>query len=568
MPEAPTPLPPAVRIPLTWGLALLGGVAFGCHVRDTALAFLAWSTTVPWLLIALHPKLQGRGNFLAYCAGLWVMSLIGVEWLRGQATSSWIVAPLMYWPLFVPGWFLVRGIRKRWPSFPLALLWPIVFTGVEWMRLRLSPGELALCVLGYSQIVLTRMVQVADLAGVAAVTFWLCAIHGLLAESILAATTPRGAHVSRRNLALQAGGVLLLLLAVFGYGAARYSEDTFTAGPRLHVLQPNTPRSNDPEGARRIHDLQVLQTLSTTRPDCDAILWPENSITIPYGSSDGRMFPYFIPDLVRVSRGLQQPILVDGWRHAPERGGDLHTSLLVMPDGTAQDYDKVRLLPWTEIVPGRAIIGAFGEGPLKAWEGFVGRFVGLVPQGVMGSLDDMRPFTFRGHDGREWSFGSAVCFEIATARVVNRWHRFGVDFIVNQTSEGRLGDSVHETTIAVSGFRAIEGRVSVVRAANDGISALIDPNGRPREILHGRVTGSPINEAGVFWPQVVVDSRRPTLYARTGDAFSVLCLAVSLTLAVAAFATRKRRGGTEPGAAVATTPVSVPPAGAAEPPSA
>lgn len=532
--ETPAPWPALVRVPLVWLLCLTSGVVYGIHVRDTAMALWAWWSTVPWLVVMLHPRLQGRGNFLAYCAGLYVMSLIGVEWLRGQAVASWLIAPLMYWPLFVPGWFLVRLIRRRWPAFPLALLWPVVFTGVEWLRLRLSPGELALCVLGYSQIVLTKLVQVADLAGVAAVTFWLCALHGLLADVILAATAPGGIRPRLRPLLMQAAGVALLMGFVVAYGVARDTDKGFTAGPRLQVLQPNTPRSSKTEEARRIHDLQVLQTLSSTRPDCDAILWPENSITRAYGFRDGRVYQYFIPDLQRLAARLNQPILVDGWREAPELDGDVHTAALVGTDGSVQTYDKVRLLPWTEVVPGRGLVGLFGAKPLAAWEGFIRRFVGLVPRGVMGSIDDIEPFTFKGHDGREWRFGSPICFEIATARVVNEWNRKGIDFLVNQTSEGKLGDSIHETTIAVSGFRAIEGRVSVVRATNDGISAMIDPNGRVNEILHGRVTGSPINEAGVFWPQVILDPRKPTLYARMGDSFAIACLLLALALAARA----------------------------------
>ncbi len=550
----PAPLRNPVRLALVVILSLGGGIVYGVHVRDTAMALHAWWSTVPWLIVAVHPRLAGRWNLLAFCAGLWLMALIGIEWLRGQGTATWLLAPWFYWPLVLPAWFLVRSVRSRWPAFPLALLWAITFTGTEWLRLRLSPGELALCVLGYSQIVLTRMVQVADLAGVAAVTFWLAALHGFLAETAIAATTPGGLARARRSLMLQGAGVALLLAGVFAYGTHRDTEAHFSAGPRLHVLQSNTARSPVEKEARNLFDLQVLQTLSTARQDSDAILWPENSISIPFGTRGGDTDAHFIGDLARIAAGLQQPILADGWRHAPDLGGDVHTSVLVLPDGSVQFYDKVRLLPWTEVVPGRALAGRFGDGTRRAWEGFIKRFVGVVPEGVAGPVDEMRPFTFTDRQGKTWTFGAPICFEIATARIVNRWHRLGVDFLVNQTSEGRLGDSIHEMTIAVSGFRAIEGRTSVVRATNDGISALIDPNGRPREILRGRYTGSPINEAGVFYPQVILDARAPTVYARIGDALAIACLLAALLLAIAAFVTRPR-----PAAAALADPASAAP---------
>lgn len=538
-PAPPGPARAAIRIPLVWALALLGAVLYGLHVQDTAMAPLAWVSTVPWLVMALHPRLQGRGNFLAFCVSLQVMAMIGIEWLRGQGTGAWIIAPLLYWPLALPAWFIVRAVRRAWPAFPLALLWGVAWTGVEWLRLQLSPGELALCVLGYSQIAITPLVQVADLAGVAGVSFWLAAAHGLMADVVIALTT--GAwRARRRALLAQAAGVAALVGFVIVYGFVRANERHFSDGPLVHVLQPDSARSPDEVEARHIHDLQVMETLSTVRPDTDAILWPENSITVPFGSRDGTFTPYFIPDLKRLAASLKQPILVDGWRHAPELGGDVHTAALVAPDGSVQTYDKCRLLPYTEVVPGRRLLGVFGQGAVRAWEGFIEKFVGIVPQGVLGSMDDIKPFTLRGRDGREWRFGTPICFEIATARVVNRWNRQGVDFLVNQTSEGRLGTSVHETTITISGFRAIEGRVSVVRVTNEGISSLIDPNGRVREVLMGRYTGATTAEPGVFYPRVIIDSRKPTVYAMVGDAFAITCLIGTACLWLAAVVARRR----------------------------
>lgn len=554
-------LSPARRVPLTWGLALLGGLTCGLPVLDTAFAPLAWIGTLPWLLIAVHPALQGRGNLLALCAGLHLMSLIGIEWLRGHSVEAWMIAPLLYWPLALPAYVLVRAIGRRFPALPLAVVWPVVHVGVEWLRVRVSPGELAACVLAHSQIGLPRLAQAADLAGVAAITFLLAAFTGLCAEIVLSMTAPRGspAAIPRRRLIVQASGVALLLLGALGYGTWRIDESVFTAGPRIHVVQPNTPRPADREQAARIQDLQVLQTLSTARVDSDLVVWPENSITVPYSTLEEGLLPEFIPDLQRVARQLGQPLLVDGWREVAG-GGSEHAVMLVRPDGTTQSHAKVRLLPWTEVVPGQRLIGALGDAPLRAWERLIGRFAGIVPRGVPGSLDALVPLTFRGRDGTEWRFGVPLCFEIATARVVNRWHRQGVDFLVNPTSEGRLGDSVHETTLAISGFRAIEGRVSVVRAGNDGISALIDPHGRLREVLRGRTTGSPINEAGAFWPRVLLDPRRPTLYVRMGDSFAIACLAVSCLLGAAAATGRLRelRARPEPGPGLAPAPQPAP----------
>lgn len=536
------PWPARLRVPAVILCGLLGGVLFGIHVQDTKAAPLGWISTVPWLLLATHPRLQGRGNGWAFAAGMHLMTLIGLYWLRGQNTPTWLIAPLLYWPLMLPLYFAPRAIRARWPSFPLALLWPLVYVGVEWMRIRLSPGELALCVLGYSQVVFTKLIQVADLAGVSAVSFWLAAWAGLMAELVIQVTTPGSWRSRARRLAPQAVAVTLLLGAVLAYGVARDSEATFRPGPTFHVIQPALPRSQDYDTAIQIYEVQVVMTLSTAKPgEVDAILWPENAIMAQVFQKGGGFHEYLGPDLFNLAARLRAPILVDGPSADPATGKGYHSALFLKPDGDYEVYDKVMLLPWTEYVPFRGVLARFGQGAVDAWLGFVRKFVGFTPDAEKGRLEDVRAFHLRTRSGEELKFGTPICFEVATPRVVNRWHRQGADFLVNQTSEGKLGDSIHPQTITVCGFRAVEGRVSVVRATNDGISAWIDPNGRVREVLRGRETGSPINEPGSFHPTIVLDSRKGTFYALHGDWLAVACLVVAALLWAEAIHRQRRR---------------------------
>src|SRR5205085_3397262 len=106
----------------------------------------------------------------------------------------------------------------------------------------------------------------------------------------------------------------------------RDSERTFRPGPRVEVLQTDTIRRVSEEAqARHVHDLQVLQTLSTARPDeVAAVFWPENSILLPYGTRGGGWLGPDVPDLQRVTARLGIPILVDGWMHDDGTGDDVH----------------------------------------------------------------------------------------------------------------------------------------------------------------------------------------------------------------------------------------------------
>ena len=546
-PALPPPWPRALRWPLSLLLGLSFGVAFGLHTVFNHLPWLAYVSTVPWLLLCLHPRVHGRFNLFSLAVGLQVLCMVGVYWLRGKNNATWIGGPFLYWPVFLVTWPLCRGIVARWPRFPTALLWPLVFTGAEWLRIRLCPGELSLFHLAYSQIRRTRICQVADLGGAAFVSFYLAAVAGFVGALILSRTLFADSRSRRRWLAPQLAFVVLLSIFVQAYGAVRDTEANFHDGPTVQIVQTDTKRSREDEVIAKILDWQILQTLSTVRPgEADVVLWPENSLFTAIRTEKGWDRRY-LADLQRVVDRAQAPLVFDSaW--TTDEGLHYHTAYMLQPDGELQHHWKVRLLPWTEYPPLTGFFGLFGEGALEWWTGIIRAVVGFVPNGSEAPIDTLHPMTLTARDGKTYTFGTPICFEIATARVVNRWHRFGVDFLFNPTSEGQLGDTVHTYTLAVSGFRAIEGRVPVVRASNDGISGIVDANGRMAATLLGRYTGSPINEPGVLFATIPLDSRGPTLYSRIGDCLPIGCLLAAAALALAGFVRSRSRRRSAPAA--------------------
>ena len=120
-------------------------------------------------------------------------------------------------------------------------------------------------------------------------------------------------------------------------------------------------------------------------------------------------------------------------------------------------------------------------------------------------------------DGR---FGVLICYEGIFPALTRRFVDGGADFLVNITNDAWYGRTAapHQHLVQAS-FRAIENRVPLVRAANTGISAVIDPDGRIR-------WQSPLFE--MLWH---VDEIRwtgvRTFYARFGDVFVWLCVVVT-----------------------------------------
>ena len=120
-------------------------------------------------------------------------------------------------------------------------------------------------------------------------------------------------------------------------------------------------------------------------------------------------------------------------------------------------------------------------------------------------------------------FGVAICFEVIFPDLVRRLAREGANFLVTITNDAWFGKTVapHQHFGMVV-FRAVENRMAFARAANTGVSGLIDPTGR---IL----TSTPI-----FAEHAIIGSiplRAPsTVYTRFGDVFAWACVIMALTL--------------------------------------
>ncbi len=117
--------------------------------------------------------------------------------------------------------------------------------------------------------------------------------------------------------------------------------------------------------------------------------------------------------------------------------------------------------------------------------------------------------------------------------VTRRFVAAGADFLVNVTNDAWYGPtSAPHQHLAQATFRAIEGRVPLVRVANTGISAVIEVDGRIR--WRGPLFEPLVRVEQISWPGV------RTFYTRFGDVFAWACALASLA-AIGYGAARGRR---------------------------
>jgi apolipoprotein N-acyltransferase len=165
----------------------------------------------------------------------------------------------------------------------------------------------------------------------------------------------------------------------------------------------------------------------------------------------------------------------------------------------------------------------FGEYvPLKS----VLFFVQKLAYGI-GDFESGQTYTV--FDMPEGLFGVTICYEAIFPDQVRRYVKEGAEFLVNITNDAWFGRSAAPTQhLAMAVLRAVENRRYLVRAANTGISAIVEPSGR---ILRA---------SDIFVPTVITGQirmeRTHTFYTRYGDLFAWICVIFIVAVFIATWA--------------------------------
>ncbi|MEL7263073.1 MAG: apolipoprotein N-acyltransferase [Pseudomonadota bacterium] len=280
----------------------------------------------------------------------------------------------------------------------------------------------------------------------------------------------------------------------------------------VRLIQPNAPQHEkwDPDKIPIFVNRQIDYTAAGPVPDL--VLLPETAL--PYLAENAQ--PVF-DILAEAARGA--PVVLGIQR----RVGEDYYNGLVMLDAAGQvtaSYDKHHLVPFGEYMPAEWFFRHINVGGLAA------RADGGYASGPGPRLLDLGPL------------GTAlplICYEVVFA------HNIGgaparPSFLMNLTNDAWFGArSGPQQHLAQARMRAIEQGVPMLRAANTGISAVIDPKGRVLDAL-------PLNRAG-YLDVALPAAAPPTLYARTGDApYAILLLLAGIGLVLQRARTRRAQG--------------------------
>ncbi len=435
--------------------------------------------------------------------GLVLYWMIVALWHFTPLSALGYAATIAILALWSAGLFAVAGWVRRRTHLGLLVVFPVLWTAVEWCIGHQGDVRFPWLGLGTSLTRYPMAVQIADLVGARGVTYLLaCANTGLALAWI--------ARRDRVRVVRLVGGVAAGLLVALGYGAVRMRTLVLRPLGRVAVIQPNVAFDEKwrPEHADSlVNELLQLsdEVIRQTRPAL--AVWPEAAVP---GYFQGR------PDWeVRIRAQAAEtgvPLVVGGLDATPAPGRWNVYNAAFVYDSTGQRspepaYHKNYLVPIVERVP-------FLN---PRWFGNL-RWFGGAAVGERGPVYQL-PI------GR---FGILICYESAFEDLSRRYRRLGADFLVNITNDAWYGQtSAAYQHAAHLVMRAIETRMGVARAANDGISEFVDPLGREHQRTR---KGVQTFEAGEVY---TTDAK--TLYVALGDWVGWLVLVATLALVGAAW---------------------------------
>lgn len=425
-----------------------------------------------------------------YWTGTVVSQFGGLSWPVGVVVGFLLVA---YLSLFPALFSLVLGWLGAAYGSRALLLAPAVWVSSELARTYFWSGFPWL-LLGYSQTTVLPVAQAASLAGV----------FGLSALVAMAGTAAAGVAIRRSRSSVGAAvATAVLIAALAAWGARRVAASPMTTEGRpvrVALVQGNIPQDQKWDAA---YAVQILETyLSLTRQAAAAgaqvVIWPESATPFPF--MDDRAGGERIRALVRET-GIELLLGSDQIDHRTR--AYYNAAFLVKRDGAvAAVYRKMHLVPFGEFVPLQRLL--FFVGPLVEQVG------GFTPGEEMVLLPT-----------RHGAISTAICYEIVFPRLVGESVRRGSRLLTTITNDAWYGhSSAPYQHFLQASMRAIEQGRYLARAANTGISGIVDPYGRV--LQHSRI----------FERDVLVGEVRmlqtPTVYGRIGDLVAYLCAALTV----------------------------------------
>ncbi|MCL2761305.1 MAG: apolipoprotein N-acyltransferase [Desulfuromonadales bacterium] len=482
-------------------LVILTSILLALAFPAPSLGILAWLFLIP-LLFSVQNKNFLQSFKLSFFAGF--LANIGIFYWLNIVMTTYGHLPLVlsilltlmlsaYLALYI-AFPVALAIRAEKSGISLILSLPLLWVAFEYLRGILLSG-FPWAILGYTQYRTLSIIQIADITGVYGISFLIILGNVVIYKIIKSIISKEEAKYP------VAGSLVLLALLVITvwYGFVRLNEPNTGRDLKVGLVQGNISQDIkwDPNYLESTLEVYERLTRDIAGQNLDLIVWPESSL--PF---------YFQRDIEHSTRVKNfaseiKSYLVVG-SPAVETTDNVNFKLfnsafLINPYGEVIGRgDKTHLVPFGEYVP-------------------MSKMLPFVHKMVHGIGDFSPGATISPLSGSFGNIGILVCFEGIFPEISREYVKKGANLLVNITNDAWFGrSSAPYQDLSMTVFRAVENKVPLIRAANSGITAIIDSRGH----IHGM---TPLFKEATLTGKIRLSDEK-TIYTAYGDIFAWLCL--------------------------------------------
>lgn len=445
-------------------------------------------------------------GFVYYAVGYsWLCELYPLDFAGftkpeavGVIALAVTAVPAIHSGLFTACFAFCNGMtRESKPVFKIAVF-PCIFVFAEFLQ-TLGPLAFPWCRISIAQSFFLPSLQSASLFGSYFITYVVILVNALIGYAII------NQKFAKRSVAIA--------VAVFGinvfYGTIRlstfdYGADTFTAV----ALQGNLSSSEKWSGSvydmvdiyLDLSDKALAEAKDRNFPQETVVLVPETAFPVAFTEKSA-----YSKIISEYAKNNNINFVAGAFSAVNKTSGN---SLFVFDynGNMLQPYTKRVLVPFGEYVPYRSL------------------FTSIVPS--LAEINMLSADLYAGEhtavfETNAGKLGSAICYESIFPNLCRKSVKDGAEVLLIATNDSWFGESAAlKHHLAAARMRAVENGVPVIRAANTGISALINADGSYVERLGVSQRGYVVNE--------LAKASERTLYYYVGDSIVLVCFALTV----------------------------------------
>ncbi|MCF7822536.1 MAG: apolipoprotein N-acyltransferase [Candidatus Marinimicrobia bacterium] len=479
-------------------LAIFSGLLLTLSFPPFDMFFIAWVAWLP-LWAALQQERWTKGFKLGFITGF-IFTLTSLNWIANNSgTNFWIASLSMMGSVaYLSLWFGLFGfiIARTGRNLGTKGFWfaPVFWVSIEFMfsyhGFTLAFPWLSLAM---TQNFALPIQQFAEYGGIYAVSFWVLIINTILFQLEFGRLTVRTQQLIWGIL-----GFIIVGSLIFGAVRIKVTGEINYSTIRVGIIQTNLDPHQKWIRSEKTKHVQAIidQSEKAIAEDALILIWPESAIPAHL-----RYYPQFDRKIRRLVDDNDVSVLTGALHHVEKEGEYLfyNSAFFYSPDRPLTIYSKQGLVPFAERIPMVETFPVleslnFGQANFEA-----GKESTVYPMGSRFQTAEM---------------GALICYESANPYIFSKFIDNGAELMSIITNDAWLGKSLGPYQhLAAGKLRAIEHRISIARAAQTGISALILPSGRIAASI-------PLGEKG----EIIYDAPfglDRTFYSKKGDVFAL-----------------------------------------------